>query len=140
MSERRRIKPWNSLFQVSKQWWTVLDTEVKILVSKNAVNVLTNCGTVSFSRRTVLHGFREKNSMSSVPKEAVRKIAVLDHVLGVRNSNLDLDPGSSQFIQEISCVVPRITAQLVTSISFPIHCSFSFHVSCIFQATYGVVK
>jgi len=33
--------------------------------------------------------------MPRVPEEAVRKIAVLDHVLGIQNSSLDLDPGSS---------------------------------------------
>ena len=84
-----------SLVQGSKQWWTVLSTAVKIWVPQNAVNLLTNWGTVSFSRRTVLYGFREKNSMPCAPKEAVRKIAVSDHVLGVQNSNHDLDPGSS---------------------------------------------
>jgi hypothetical protein len=47
---------WNVLAKDRNKWWTVFNAVMNLRVPQNAGNFLSRRGTVSFSRRTLLHG------------------------------------------------------------------------------------
>jgi hypothetical protein len=46
---------WIDLADVTGRWWVVVHAVMNLQVPQNAVNFLTSCEPVSFSRRTLLH-------------------------------------------------------------------------------------
>jgi hypothetical protein len=50
---------WIDLTQDRERWWALVNTVMNLGIPWNAANPLTRWGTVSFSRRTLLHTGRE---------------------------------------------------------------------------------
>jgi hypothetical protein len=52
------VMDWIELVQDRERWRVLVKAVTNIRVPQNAVNFLTSCKPVSFSRSTVLHGVR----------------------------------------------------------------------------------
>jgi hypothetical protein len=52
---------WIHLFQNMGKWWALVNKIMNIMIPQKAVNFFTICMTVSFSRRTPLHGKKKLN-------------------------------------------------------------------------------
>jgi len=67
IKQKRIYKKWVGgmeridLAQATDRWWDILKVVMDIHVPKNSGNFLTSWGSVSFSKKTVVHGVNNNN-------------------------------------------------------------------------------